>query len=1231
MNERAIFDAALDIDDPTARAAYLDRVCDGNPALRQHLAELLSAQDNLGSFLAGPPVLSFNPTMDEPSREDSGTVVGPYQLLEPLGEGGMGTVWLAQQSEPVKRLVALKVIKPGMDSRQIIARFEAERQALALMDHPNIAKVLDGGETASGRPYFVMELVKGVPITRYCDEYRLPPRWRLELFLPVCQAIQHAHTKGIIHRDIKPSNVLVALYDGQPVVKVIDFGVAKALHQPLMEASLDTAVGQVVGTPQYMSPEQAELNQPDIDTRSDIYSLGVLLYELLTGTTPLERQRLQGAALLEVLRVIREEETPSPSARLNTVEELSAIAASRGLEPKQLRGVVRGELDWIVLKALEKDRTRRYETASAFAADVQRYLQDETVLACPPSAGYRVRKFVRRNRRALATATLVGVMLLAALAVVGGTIGWATRDRAAREQEQERERLTRLSKASAGGQEALQDAQRLRTQARWREARAAVKRAQMLLGGSADAAHQLQAQHLLADLNMAEAVEAIRLDRSAVRDEHFDNETADLAYAHAFRGFGIDVNRLPAEEAAKHIRGRTIHAELVAALDDWALVRRILEKPDATAWKRLLAVARAADTDAQRNRLRDVLETEDGETVKKLAASMPPASLTGPTVMLLADALKLIGARAEALATLERAQQHHPADFWINNHLGLNLFYARQWGKAIRYFTAAAALRPDSPGVFVNLGGALREQGDLDGAIAAGQRAVDLKPDYANAHNNLGAALGAKGRLAESITHLQQAIALQPRDAAPHFNLGRTLQLQHKYKEAIACYRKAIDLKPSMFLPRYYLGSALFDQGHYAEAEEAYLQAIDVNPKDDAAAFSALGVALGRLNKLEQARAAFRKAMELQPKNPVWEYNLGSLLREHGQFSEAIACFRKAIELDPKYGHAWGNLGLALEGLGRFAEAADAHRKAVEFATDKDSAYRAYNNLGGALGRLDREPEAADCFRKALESQPDLSEAYYGLGLALGNLGKHQEAIPGFRKAVERKPDHYQAWGSLGFALHLEGEFSEALAAYQRCLDLLPADHPTRAALEPHRASCARLRALADRLPAILNGLVPADPAERAQFAEVCAAKKLFGAAARFYQHAFQEQPALAADLKVGRRFDAARAATQAGCGQGKDQASLSDEQRAVWRKQALAWLRADLTLLEQESNTPSGRAFAIKKLLLWQRTPAFDSLRAEATFAALPKAEQGAWRGFWADVEGVLARLKSDGKVRPG
>ncbi len=418
----AIFLGALEKADPNECAAYLDEACLGEAESRRQVERLLQAHPKARRYLELPEE-NADATRSvnlEQMDELAGTIIGGrYKLLEPIGEGGMGSVWMAQQTEPVKRTVALKLIKAGMDTKAVLSRFEAERQALALMDHPNIAKVLDAGASDEGRPFFVMELVKGVPITRYCDERKLTLRQRLDLFIPVCQAVQHAHQKGVIHRDLKPSNVLVARYDDKPVPKVIDFGVAKAAGQPLTDRTLVTGFGAVVGTPEYMSPEQAQFNQLDVDTRSDIYSLGVLLYELLTGSTPVNRKELEKAGLIEVLRMIREQEPPKPSTRLSTAQGLPEIAANRGSEARTLAGLLRNDLDWIVMMALEKDRNRRYETANGFAADVQRYLAGEAVQAHPPSATYRLRKFARKHRVAIATASAFVGLLIAAVGVSG--------------------------------------------------------------------------------------------------------------------------------------------------------------------------------------------------------------------------------------------------------------------------------------------------------------------------------------------------------------------------------------------------------------------------------------------------------------------------------------------------------------------------------------------------------------------------------------------------------------------------------------------------------------------------------------------------------------------------------------------------------------------------------------------------------------------------------------------
>jgi serine/threonine protein kinase len=408
-----IFAGAVAKDSPDERAAFLDGACGSDGDLRSRAEALLRAHDEAGAFLEAPLVdLS---EAGATTREGPGTRIGPYKLLQLIGEGGFGAVYMAEQEEPVRRRVALKIIKLGMDTKQVIARFEAERQALAMMEHPNISRVLDAGTTDSGRPYFVMELVRGVSLNEYCDTNKLATRDRLQLFLQICRAVQHAHLKGIIHRDLKPSNVLVTLHDGTPVPKVIDFGIARATHRRLTEKTLFTEYGQFIGTPEYMSPEQAEMSGLDIDTRTDVYSLGVILYELLTGTTPLDHQTIREAGWGRIQEVIREHEPEVPSTRVSTVGE--EIAKARSAEPASLTRLIKGDLDWIAMKALEKDRTRRYATAQEMAADVTRFLERQPVLAGPPSATYRLRRFVQRHRVGMfagglvATAILVGLTL----------------------------------------------------------------------------------------------------------------------------------------------------------------------------------------------------------------------------------------------------------------------------------------------------------------------------------------------------------------------------------------------------------------------------------------------------------------------------------------------------------------------------------------------------------------------------------------------------------------------------------------------------------------------------------------------------------------------------------------------------------------------------------------------------------------------------------------------------
>jgi serine/threonine protein kinase/tetratricopeptide (TPR) repeat protein len=1046
-SEQSIFLDALALPAPADRAAFLDKACRDNSGLRAEVEALLAAHDRLGGGL--PRTTGTDPAGPGPGGEEVGAVLsGRYKLVELLGEGGMGAVWMAQQTEPVRRLVAVKVVKAGMDSKQILARFEAERQALALMDHPNIAKVLDAGTTPSGRPYFVMELVKGVPITRYCDEQRLAPRQRLELFVPVCQAVQHAHQKGIIHRDIKPSNVLVAPYDGRPVVKVIDFGVAKAAGQPLTERTLITGFGAIVGTLEYMSPEQAELNNQDIDTRSDVYSLGVLLYELLTGTTPLEKRWLKEAAMLEVLRLIREQEPPRPSTRLSTTDALPSLAANRGLEPKKLSGLVKGELDWIALKALEKDRNRRYESASAFAADVQRYLADEPVLACPPSAGYRLRKFARKNRAALTTMATIALVLVAGIAVST----WQA-FRATWAEQKMGKALGQARQAKAQADKALNESEEARRQAQ------AVTKYLVKLFRSPDPSQDGRDIKLADLLDRAPA----ELDANLAGSAKMKAELL-AALGDTYQGLGLPDKAVEVYEKARALREATLGPDDAATLDTMtslasayndakrpaeaiALTEKALPryriKFGADHPGTLTAASILGDAYRAAERPDDAIRLLEPSLKRCRSKLGPDHSTTLDTMNNLALAYKMAGRLPKAVAlfeetlNLEKAKLglDHPETLITTNNLAGSQVADGRPGHAIRLLepslkrcrTKLGRDHPTTLDAMNDLALAYLVAGRLPKAVALFEETLNrmkakLGPDHLetlNTTNNLSDAYGATGRPSDAIRLLKPALKRCQSKLGPRHPV--TLSAMHRLG------RLYLDVgKVNVALP-------LFE-------ETLKLQRAKLGPDhpDTLMTMGYLAVCYWKAKRLNKSIPLFEEALRRREKTLGRKHpttisavmNLGVNYRDAGRVKEALSLLEEAYRGRSRLGRDLDTCGLM-------------NSLAVAYWQDKQ--------LDKSIPLFEEELKLRE--KKLGRAHPQTLVTVLNLGMNYGAAGRLKEAVPllkeayrGWTKLNPKDPNTIISMDGLARAYSAAGKWALALPLREGTLHLqkstLGPDHP---------------------------------------------------------------------------------------------------------------------------------------------------------------------------------------------
>jgi len=1118
-----VFEHAIGLE-RAQREGYLASACGTDAALRAEVEGLLRAHDGAAKFLASPTAGSLAdaiPTADSPAaastvasrdgtlHEGPGTRIGPYKLLQLIGEGGFGSVFMAEQEKPVSRRVALKIIKLGMDTRQVVARFEQERQALAMMDHPNIAKVLDAGATDTGRPFFVMELVKGDPIVDYCDKNNLSIDDRLELFAQVCNAVQHAHTKGIIHRDIKPSNILVSTQDGKPHTKVIDFGIAKATASKLTEKTLFTEHRQLIGTPEYMSPEQAEGNL-DIDTRTDVYSLGVLLYELLTGTTPFTGKDLRSAAFGELQRIIREVEPPNPSTRLSrNSDTIASVAAKRHSEPKRLGAIIRGELDWIVMKALEKDRQRRYETAYGLAMDIRCYLSGEAVVAAPPSKSYRVKKFVKRNRVVVSAGSAVAAALLVGVVAFAWQFKVASdqRDLAVQAQQAEAEQRKAAEAARAEAVVQQTEAEKQEAEAKKQAAIAsAVVKFQTDMLAAVDPANlpkdPATGEPLKDTVTVVQALEAAlkAIEEGSLKDSPLVEASVRTTIGHTFVSLGRYEDALPVLRRALEIRkanypegSLAIAQSLDRLADPLSLLSNLKEAEqllrEALAMRRRALPASDPSVGTAMNNLAQILHLQgkydEAESLLREAVQLESPIADNPglarTYDNLAKTLTKLNKLDEAEEFMRQALQTrlaayptgHPEIALGQNNLATMLMSAKKFGEAEQLYkeslaTSRATLpaqHPDIASTLSSLGNALRSQGKLAEAERVYRESLAIRRAILpHGHESIASSLNGLGFLLKEMNKLDEAEPL--------------------YREALAIRRESLAAgHPSVALSLNNLAMLLKDQGKLAEAEPLHREslairraALPAGHPDIAVSLNNLAVLLKDMGKLDEAEPLYREALAIRrealpaghPSIAVSLNNLAVLLKDQNKLAEAEPILQEALAIrreampagSVEIAHSLNILVVVLQEQAKFSEAEPYAREAVKI-------YRAKLPAGD---------------ERVASSLSNLARVQHGLGKSADARASWDEVIAMLRKGSPEGSALLARvlWRSGGARLENHEaeaalpELEEAVAMAQK----LPKPDDTQ--LTEFRETLAKCKAaLTGRAVGGSGGAVPANPDEK--------------------------------------------------------------------------------------------------------------------------------------------------------